>query len=160
MIQPLETGVVRAIHVQDGDHVKAGQVLIELDPTQTAADSDRLASDLTQAKLDVARLTAPQAAAETGRRGDARPAAGRHADRRSRRRAPPCAPRPTSSAAKVADLDPADQPEERRDRRGEAEIDKINASLPMLAEKANASTTTSPSRATAPACPTSTPSSS
>src|ERR1700730_9830529 len=27
-IQPLEPGIVRAIHVQDGDHVTAGQILI------------------------------------------------------------------------------------------------------------------------------------
>ncbi|MEA3135014.1 MAG: rane fusion protein hemolysin, partial [Gammaproteobacteria bacterium] len=30
-IQPLETGIVSAIHVRDGDSVTAGQVLIELD---------------------------------------------------------------------------------------------------------------------------------
>src|ERR1700738_2041311 len=34
-IQPLETGTVSAIHVQDGDHVVAGQTLIELDRTIT-----------------------------------------------------------------------------------------------------------------------------
>src|ERR1700751_1893614 len=33
VIQPFETGVVRAIHVQYCDMVKAGQVLIELAPT-------------------------------------------------------------------------------------------------------------------------------
>src|SRR5689334_16288179 len=33
LIQPFETGVVRAIHVQDGQTVSAGEVLIELDPT-------------------------------------------------------------------------------------------------------------------------------
>jgi membrane fusion protein, hemolysin D len=32
VIQPFETGVVRAIHVRDGQSVKAGQVLIELRP--------------------------------------------------------------------------------------------------------------------------------
>src|SRR5580692_11008718 len=37
-IQPFETGVVRAIHVRDGQSVKAGDVLIELDPTMTAAE--------------------------------------------------------------------------------------------------------------------------
>jgi Biotin-lipoyl like len=34
-IQPFETGVVRAIHVQDGQSVRAGEVLIELDPTMS-----------------------------------------------------------------------------------------------------------------------------
>src|SRR5215469_8792936 len=33
IVQPFETGVVRAIHVNDGQTVKAGDVLIELDPT-------------------------------------------------------------------------------------------------------------------------------
>ena len=33
-IQPFETGVVRAIHVRDGQSVKQGDVLIELDPNQ------------------------------------------------------------------------------------------------------------------------------
>ena len=38
LIQPFETGVVRAIHVRDGQSVKAGDVLIELDPSMTAAE--------------------------------------------------------------------------------------------------------------------------
>ena len=38
LIQPFETGVVRAIHVRDGQSVKAGEVLIELDPSITAAE--------------------------------------------------------------------------------------------------------------------------
>src|SRR5437763_11165916 len=58
VIQPFETGVVRAIHVRDGDSVKAGQVLIELDPTINRADSEHLKSDLVSAQLDVARLKA------------------------------------------------------------------------------------------------------
>src|SRR4030081_151128 len=33
VIQPFETAVVRAIHVRDGQRVKAGDVLVELDPT-------------------------------------------------------------------------------------------------------------------------------
>ena len=38
LIQPFEIGVVRAIHVRDGQSVKAGEVLIELDPSITAAE--------------------------------------------------------------------------------------------------------------------------
>src|SRR5215471_16942149 len=37
VIQPFETGVVRSIRVEDGQAVKAGDVLIELDPTVNAA---------------------------------------------------------------------------------------------------------------------------
>jgi hemolysin D len=58
VIQPFETGVVRAIHVRDGHTVKAGDVLIELDPTMNAAELGHLKSDLIAAELDVARLRA------------------------------------------------------------------------------------------------------
>ena len=40
-IQPFETGVITAIHLQDGQVVKQGEVLIELDATQNRADRDR-----------------------------------------------------------------------------------------------------------------------
>ncbi|AZO48426.1 MAG: HlyD family type I secretion periplasmic adaptor subunit [Mesorhizobium sp.] len=58
LIQPFDTGVVRAINVRDGQSVKAGDVLIELDPTMTDADQERQKSDLLSAELDVARLRA------------------------------------------------------------------------------------------------------
>src|SRR6516164_7122792 len=58
IIQPFETGVVRAIHVRDGQSVKAGEVLIELDPTMNEAERNHLRSDLISARLDVARLRA------------------------------------------------------------------------------------------------------
>jgi hemolysin D len=58
VIQPFETGVVRAMHVRDGQKVKAGEVLIELDPTMTEAERDHLKSDLLSAQMEVARLRA------------------------------------------------------------------------------------------------------
>ncbi len=58
VIQPFETGVVRAIHVRDGEVVNAGQLLIELDPTMSEADVARIRSDLIAAQLDAARLQA------------------------------------------------------------------------------------------------------
>src|SRR4051795_11333034 len=58
LIQPFETGLVRAIHVRDGQTVKTGDVLIELDPTMTEADNERQKSDHIAAELDVARLRA------------------------------------------------------------------------------------------------------
>lgn len=56
VIEPLETGSVRAIHVRDGQRVAAGQLMIELDPTDSTADQERLARDLMAAKLEAARL--------------------------------------------------------------------------------------------------------
>ncbi|AFM26139.1 HlyD family type I secretion periplasmic adaptor subunit [Desulfomonile tiedjei] len=54
-IQPFETSTVRAIHVTDGQNVKAGDLLIELDSTATAADMARLENDLIVARLQAAR---------------------------------------------------------------------------------------------------------
>jgi len=62
IIQPFETGVVRAIRVRDGQSVKAGDVLIELDPTMTGAELGHFKSDLIAAQLDAARLRAALAA--------------------------------------------------------------------------------------------------
>src|SRR3954454_23242702 len=64
VIQPFETGVVRAIHVQDGQAVKAGDVLVELDPTVNAAERDHLRNDLLAEQLNVARLRAALAASD------------------------------------------------------------------------------------------------
>ncbi|WP_208110048.1 HlyD family type I secretion periplasmic adaptor subunit [Methylocaldum gracile] len=58
IIQPMETAKVTAIHVRDGQSVKAGEVLIELDPTMAQADIDRIANDLLTARLDAARAKA------------------------------------------------------------------------------------------------------
>jgi hemolysin D len=58
LIQPFETGVVRAINVQNGLSVKAGEVLIELDPTMTEAEEGHFKSDLIAAELDATRLRA------------------------------------------------------------------------------------------------------
>lgn len=58
VIQPFETGVVRSIRVQDGEKVKAGDVLIELDPTANEAERDHLRNDLLAEQLNIARLRA------------------------------------------------------------------------------------------------------
>src|SRR3954451_9326815 len=65
-IQPLETGIVSAIHVRDGDHVSAGQVLIELDRTVTQAERRHVAQDLIASQLDVARLAALRESFDNG----------------------------------------------------------------------------------------------
>jgi hemolysin D len=54
-IQPLETSVVKAIHVKDGDKVKAGDLVIELDSTLTAADSARVGEERSAARSEALR---------------------------------------------------------------------------------------------------------
>jgi hemolysin D len=135
VIQPLDAGLVRAIHVQDGDHVRAGQVLVELDPTQTAADSERLSRDLAQAQLDVARLSALKLAIETGRSPQFVPPPGADPARVEEARAAMRA-QADQAAAKVADLSQQISQKAAEAAEVRAETDKVQASLPMLAEKA------------------------
>ncbi|MCC7411737.1 MAG: HlyD family type I secretion periplasmic adaptor subunit [Gammaproteobacteria bacterium] len=58
ILQPAETAVVAAIHVTDGDAVRSGQVLIELDSTAARADLTRLRQERLALALDEARLQA------------------------------------------------------------------------------------------------------
>lgn len=67
VIQPFETATVKSIRVTDGQYVKAGDVLIELDATSAQADSTRLSNDLVAARLQAARARALLAAVASGR---------------------------------------------------------------------------------------------
>ncbi|MCY1271800.1 Hemolysin secretion protein D, chromosomal [compost metagenome] len=58
IIQPSEVAVVKDIHVYDGQQVTAGDLLVELDASQTGADVERLKSDLLAARIDAARAAA------------------------------------------------------------------------------------------------------
>lgn len=55
LVQPIEIGAVRAIHVRNGQFVKAGQLLIELDPTLASADRAQSAQALASAQVLQAR---------------------------------------------------------------------------------------------------------
>lgn len=57
-VQPREIGNVRAIYVSDGQHVTPGELLIELDPTDSEVDKDQLQRERMEAVVEVARLTA------------------------------------------------------------------------------------------------------
>ncbi len=57
-IQPIEIGSVRAIHVRNGQHVEAGQLLIELDPTLVGAEAEQANKSLLGAEVDAARNAA------------------------------------------------------------------------------------------------------
>jgi hemolysin D len=67
VIQPMETASVLAIHVRDGQHVAAGDVLIELDATQAQADTTRIDQDFLAARLDVVLARALLASLEASR---------------------------------------------------------------------------------------------
>lgn len=58
VIQTSETAVVKAIHVTDGQVVKAGQLLLELDSTSADAEVGRIKSDLLAARVDSVRAEA------------------------------------------------------------------------------------------------------
>lgn len=66
-IQPSEVAVVRSIRVYDGQEVKAGDVLVELDTSMTGADVKRLQVDWLAAEVDAARAGAMLESIQTGR---------------------------------------------------------------------------------------------
>ena len=58
IVQPAEAGVIRQLLVDEGDTVKAGQVLARLDTTLAAADKAGVASDLATQRMQVRRIQA------------------------------------------------------------------------------------------------------
>ncbi len=62
LIQPLERSVVKAVLVKDGDHVVAGQPLVELDPTAASADKTTANDQQKSALSEVLRARAIQQA--------------------------------------------------------------------------------------------------
>jgi hemolysin D len=58
IIQPIEIGTVRIIHVKNGQHVEAGQLLVELDPTLAGADAAQASQGLQTAQIVAARNAA------------------------------------------------------------------------------------------------------
>ena len=81
VIQPMETAVVKAIHVRDGQEVKLGQLLIELDATSAAADSERLRNEALTAQLESLRAQALLAALASGTPPKLKPLTGADASR-------------------------------------------------------------------------------
>jgi hemolysin D len=66
-LQPLERSVVKRVLVKDGEQVRAGQVLVELDATNAAADGASVNEQLEAASSEKRRTGALLAALSSGR---------------------------------------------------------------------------------------------
>jgi hemolysin D len=136
IIQPVETGQVTAIRVADGDHVKAGDVLIELNATEAAADQGRFSRDLLRAGLALARL-----------QGLAQEILHPTTDGKAQLIDPPSDAGETDLAvahaamlaqlsqqnAKLADIDQQIIAKDAEAAQAQATLDKVQATLPMVA---------------------------
>jgi len=58
IVQPAEAGIVREILVKEGERVRAGQVLLRLDPTEARADSTAVEQELAAQRLQLRRIDA------------------------------------------------------------------------------------------------------
>jgi hemolysin D len=127
LIQPFETAVVRAIQIHDGQSVKAGDVLIELDPTMTVADEEHIKNDLIAAQLDIARARAALGSPE----GEFLPPAGASPALVNMARAF-LAKQVEEQRAKVTSLDRQRAQKEAERETAAAIIEKLEASTPLI----------------------------
>lgn len=58
IVQPVDAGVISEILVAEGDHVRAGQTLIRLDPTLADAEGKSVAQELALRRLTLRRIDA------------------------------------------------------------------------------------------------------
>jgi hemolysin D len=133
LIQPGAGGIVHAILVRDGQRVRAGQPLVELDPTVSDADAAQAGKALETAMLDAARLRAILSALD-GRGLSFNPPAGTTAD--------VAATQLALARAQLAEIRAGSQTraadtESARAARAEAEIQaaKLSETLPLLDEQ-------------------------
>ncbi len=132
VVQPYDTGVVRAIYVADGDRVARGQVLIELDPTLSSADQARYSDMLLQARLDQARLNGLLA---SGKDDPFVVVAAASPDLISAARARLEAEQ-REQAAKLAKIDRQVAQKQAEEAQIDAEVAKIDAALPLVRQRA------------------------
>ena len=130
VIQPFETGVVRSIRVQDGQGVKAGDVLIELDPTVNAADRDHLQGDLLAEQLNAARLHAALAGGDDPMTDFAPPAGAAPTLIVSQRQL--LLNQVIEHRAKIAALDRQQAQKEAETATAAAVIDKLETMIPVI----------------------------
>lgn len=56
VMQPLETGVITKIHVKEGDYVKEGAILLEIDPSVDTADLEGKEQNLEYSRMSLDRI--------------------------------------------------------------------------------------------------------
>lgn len=135
VVQPLESGIVREILVQDGDHVHAGDLLVSLDAAIATADRDRIAHDLMSAELDVARLRAVTTESDPAKVLDVFVSPEKAALHDLERTKALALSQSQEQAEKLNGLDrQIDQKHAEADE-DQAAIEKLEASLPLLEEK-------------------------
>jgi hemolysin D len=133
VIQPAETGIVHAIHVRDGATVRAGDVLVELDPTINVAELDHVKSDLMAARLDAARLRAALAT-DGDAVGDFTPPAGASRQLVEMQRQL-LASQTAEHAAKLAEIRSQLAQKSAERETIAAAIAKLHATIPLLQER-------------------------
>ncbi len=82
IVQPAEAGIVKEILVHEGDRVKAGQVLMRMDPTLTDADLAAIRMEFMQKSLALRRIDAELAGEPLRREADDLPQAFREVEAR------------------------------------------------------------------------------
>lgn len=135
IIQPLEAGVVDDIHVQDGDEVHAGEVLVTLDKTVATADRDRIVQDLGHVELDIARWTALRQSDDPVRAEEAFVAPSGAADHDVASARAWLTAQASEQAAKLAGLDRQIAEKQAQAVELRQDIDKLDAVKPLLDEK-------------------------
>jgi hemolysin D len=135
VIQPFETGVVRAINVRDGQSVKVGDPLVELDPTMAAAELGHLKNDLMAARLEAARLRAA-IAGNSDPVADFRPPEGASPDAIDMHRRF-LASQAAEHNAKLEEIKRQESQKEAERETIKATINKLAETIPLLQERVN-----------------------
>ena len=133
VIQPLDSGIVHAIHVQNGQTVKAGDLLIELDATESEADRSRLAGELLAARLEAARSEAMLSGAPDPSAAFVAPAGADPTQVALNRQL--VGSTMAEFRAKLAELDRQAAQQDANRVAVDATIEKLNAVLPLLREQ-------------------------
>ena len=129
-VDALEPGLVRAIAVREGEHVKAGQVLIELDPTDANADAQSARTELATAGLALARSNALLRYAQGGRATVDAPAGAAPQAAEAERQL--VAARISAYQARTGSIEERRVGAEATARSAQAEIVKLERTLPIL----------------------------